>query len=289
MNTKKIKMSLSLVVMSTLTPFTFAKDILTSTPVTYMISQQLMQGTGIETTYLPPKRYGIERVANWFANQGQEQVIEAGKSATVAITLGAIWHQDPTYVYARQGNIRLIEIDASQAISPRAQGVAVLTLDKGKTSKYAWLNSVNLIRMASIVGEDLQKIYPEHQEAIEKNHQGLMLKMRELINQQQEAIFEMEMDSVILLDESLEDFASGNQLFVAGRQFKPELEWSEADKHSLKAQFEQDKTLRIVTSRRPSNMLKALVSPHRILQVDSVDRMGSKSIKIEKPLARWRL
>jgi hypothetical protein len=262
MNTKKIKMSLSLVVMSTLTPFTFAKDILTSTPVTYMISQQLMQGTGIETTYLPPKRYGIERVANWFANQGQEQVIEAGKSATVAITLGAIWHQDPTYVYARQGNIRLIEIDASQAISPRAQGVAVLTLDKGKTSKYAWLNSVNLFRMASIVGEDLQKIYPEHQEAIEKNHQGLMLKMRELINQQQEAIFEMEMDSVILLDESLEDFASGNQLFVAGRQFKPELEWSEADKHSLKAQFEQDKTLRIVTSRRPSNMLKTLVSQH---------------------------
>ncbi|BDR20745.1 ABC transporter substrate-binding protein [Vibrio sp. STUT-A16] len=248
-----------------------------------------MKGTGIETQYLPPKRYGVERLENWFVNKGTEQVKQAGQAATVAITLGAIWKQDPTYVYARQGNIHLIEIDASQAISPRAQGVAVLTLENGSTSKYAWLNPTNLIRMAGIVGEDLQRVYPEHQKAIQTNQQAFMLNVRELINQQQAEIFDKGIDSVVLMSESLEDFASGNQLFVVGREFKPELEWTEEDKLSLKAQFEQDKTLWLVTDKRPSKTLTSLIKPSRILQIDVIDRWGSKGIKTEKPLARWEM
>ncbi len=267
---------MGLVLTSTFAPFSYGKDIITSTPVTYMLSEQLMQGTGIETSYLPPKRYGVERLVNWFASKGQQQAIKAGQEATVAITLGAIWHQDPTFVYARQGNIRLIEIDASQAISPRAPGVAALTLDNGDTSKYAWMNPTNLIRMAAIVGEDLQKVYPQYQAQIEKNQQALMLEVRELINQQQDVIFAKEIDSVVLLGESLEDFASGNQLFVVDRQFKPELEWSEVEKLSLKAQFEEDKTLWLITDKRPSKQLQSIISPDRILQIDVIDRWGVK-------------
>ncbi|CAK6712163.1 zinc ABC transporter solute-binding protein [Vibrio harveyi] len=289
MKMKKQIITMGLVLTSTFAPFSYGKDIITSTPVTYMLSEQLMQGTGIETSYLPPKRYGVERLVNWFASKGQQQAIKAGQEATVAITLGAIWHQDPTFVYARQGNIRLIEIDASQAISPRAPGVAALTLDNGDTSKYAWMNPTNLIRMAAIVGEDLQKVYPQYQAQIEKNQQALMLEVRELINQQQDVIFAKEIDSVVLLGESLEDFASGNQLFVVDRQFKPELEWSEAEKLSLKAQFEEDKTLWLITDKRPSKQLQSIISPDRILQIDAIDRWGSKGIKTEKPLARWQL
>ncbi|MGR5380727.1 metal ABC transporter solute-binding protein, Zn/Mn family [Vibrio harveyi] len=289
MKMKKQIITMGLVLTSTFAPFSYGKDIITSTPVTYMLSEQLMQGTGIETSYLPPKRYGVERLVNWFASKGQQQAIKAGQEATVAITLGAIWHQDPTFVYARQGNIRLIEIDASQAISPRATGVAALTLDNGDTSKYAWMNPTNLIRMAAIVGEDLQKVYPQYQAQIEKNQQALMLEVRELINQQQDVIFTKEIDSVVLLGESLEDFASGNQLFVVDRQFKPELEWSEAEKLSLKAQFEEDKTLWLITDKRPSKQLQSIISPDRILQIDVIDRWGSKGIKTEKPLARWQL
>nr|WP_050908412.1 zinc ABC transporter substrate-binding protein [Vibrio harveyi] len=289
MKMKKQIITMGLVLTSTFAPFSYGKDIIASTPVTYMLSEQLMQGTGIETSYLPPKRYGVERLVNWFASKGQQQAIKAGQEATVAITLGAIWHQDPTFVYARQGNIRLIEIDASQAISPRAPGVAALTLDNGDTSKYAWMNPTNLIRMAAIVGEDLQKVYPQYQAQIEKNQQALMLEVRELINQQQDVIFAKEIDSVVLLGESLEDFASGNQLFVVDRQFKPELEWSEAEKLSLKAQFEEDKTLWLITDKRPSKQLQSIISPDRILQIDAIDRWGSKGIKTEKPLARWQL
>ncbi|MCV5977157.1 hypothetical protein OFO29_32960, partial [Escherichia coli] len=92
-------------------------------------------------------------------------------------------------------------------------------LEDGATSKYVWLNPSNLIRMTAIVGDDLQKLYPQFQEQIQSNQQALMLSVRELINQQQAVIFEKEIDSIVLMSESLEDFASGNQLFVVKRQF----------------------------------------------------------------------
>lgn len=48
MNTKKLIIGLGIIAASAYTPLTVAKDILTSTPVTYMLSQQLMQGTGLK-------------------------------------------------------------------------------------------------------------------------------------------------------------------------------------------------------------------------------------------------
>ena len=40
-----------------------AEDILTSTPVTYALATELTKGTDITTEYLPPKRYGIDRLS----------------------------------------------------------------------------------------------------------------------------------------------------------------------------------------------------------------------------------
>ncbi len=266
-----------------------ANDIVTSTPVTYMLATQLTLDTPLNTQYLPPKRYGVERLSNWYATKGGEKAKQAGAQAKVAITLGAVWPQDPTFVYARQGNIGLIEIDASQAISPRAQGVASLTLASGDLSKYVWLNSTNLTRMAAIVGEDLQRLFPQHKAIIANNQDRLTLQFRALINQQQGFLIEKGIDSVVLLNQALEDFAAGNQLFVVERHYAPQLEWSEQDKEALRQQFLDDDSLWLLTSKRPSKALLALVPAHRILHVDSLDRMGSQGISLSQPLIRWQL
>lgn len=266
-----------------------AKDILTSTPVTYAIASELMKGTDVTTQYLPPKRYGIERLPNWFESKGSKTVEKAGESATVAISISSVWQADPTFIYARQGNIRLVEIDAAQALTPRAQGVAALLLNDGSISKYSWLNPTNLIRMSSIVADDLKKLWPEHFVVIDTNLQRMMLEVRELINVQQGTIFENDIDSVVLLSETLEDFVSGNQLFVADRLFDAELEWNETQKQHLKTQFTEDETLWLVTSRKPSKLLLELVPNHRILVVDPIDRWGSKGIDSAKPFERWQI
>jgi len=162
-----------------------AADILTATPVTYMLATELTKGTDITTQYLPPKRYGLSRLPNWFNSKGATLTAQAAIDAQVAITLGAVWSQDPLFVHARKGNIRMIEVDASQAISPRAQGVAALRLEDGSISPYTWLNPTNLTRMTAIVSQDLQQVWPLQAATIASNQQALMMSVRYLINQQQ--------------------------------------------------------------------------------------------------------
>ncbi|TEW54585.1 ABC transporter substrate-binding protein [Psychromonas sp. RZ22] len=266
----------------------WAKDILTTAPVTYMIATQLMKGSPITTSYLAPKRYGIERLNNWYMSKGTEKALHAGKEATVAITLKALWPQDPLFIYARQGNIKLIEIDASQSLAPLAKGVATVTLNNGKSSIYAWLNPNNLGTMLSIVSDDLQKIWPEYATLIEKNQQRLLVDIRLLINQQQQVLFDKEIDSVVLLSEQLEDFSSANQLFVVKRLFKAELEWTEQDKLVLKTLLKESPHLWLLTSRKVSKNLRELLPDFKnILVVDSIDRWGSIGINNQHPLQRW--
>ncbi|KAB0465312.1 ABC transporter substrate-binding protein [Vibrio kanaloae] len=266
-----------------------AEDILTSTPVTYALATELTKGTDITTEYLPPKRYGIDRLPNWFGTKGVSKVLKSGEKATVALTLSSIWQADPTFVYARQGNIRLVEVDAAQAITPRAQGVAAITLSNGDVSKYAWLNPTNLTRMAAIVADDFKLLWPAQSETIDSNLQRVMLDVRELINKQQAVLLDNDVDSVLLLSESLEDFVSGSQLFVEERMFKAELEWTKQDKAKLKAMFFEDDTLWLVTAKKPSNLIKSLVPNERILVVDSVDRWGRVGIDAKAPFARWEV
>lgn len=265
-----------------------AKDILTTTPVTYMLATQLMKGTPVTTTYLAPKRYGIERLGNWFATKGEAKVMAEAQQATVAITLRSLWPQDPLFAYARQGNIKIIEVDASQSISPRAKGIATVQLDSGNTSIYAWLNPNNLSTMSSVVSDDLKRIWPEQKHIIEQNQQQLLVDIRQLINQQQSTLFDKEIDSVVLLSTQLEDFASANQLFVVDRLYKEALNWTAEDKAQLKALIEASPELWILTTRKVSAQLKQLLPEFdHILHVNSIDRWGSRGISLEQPLQAW--
>lgn len=266
-----------------------AADVLTATPVTYMLSSELLKETSLTTKYLPPNRYGIERLPNWFANKGSKAVQDSAKTAQAVVTIGAVWADDPLYVNARYSNIQIIEVDASQAITPRAQGVAALRLSDGSTSKYAWLNPTNLIRMVAIVSDDFQRIWPDKSEQIQKNQEQFMLSVRQLINQQQKVILDNDIDSVILLSEQLEDFASGNQLFVVDRLTKPALEWTEDDKAQLKELIEEDESVWIITTQKPNKQMQALLPMDRVLVVDAVDRWGRAGINSKTPLQRWQL
>lgn len=265
-----------------------AKDILTTTPVTYMLATQLMQGTPITTTYVAPKRYGIERLSNWYAGKGAVKAIQAGEKATVAITLKALWAEDPLFIAARQGNIKLIEIDASQSITPRANGIASVQLEDGSSSLYAWLNPNNLSTMLSIVSDDLKRVWPAHKQQIDTNLQGLLMASRKLINQQQQTLFDKEIDSVVLLSDQLEDFASANQLFVVQRLTKAEMEWTEQDKVALQTLIQESPHLWLVTSKKVSQQLTELLPDFsNFLVVDSIDRWGRAGINPEQPLQRW--
>ncbi|PKF63322.1 ABC transporter substrate-binding protein [Psychromonas sp. psych-6C06] len=294
MNTKSLSLWLRLahcgVLLSLVLPSKIlASDILTSTPVTYLLASQLMKNTPITTTYLAPKRYGIERLENWFATKGMKVAEKAAKKATVTVTLKSLWPQDPLFNATRQGNIRLIEIDASQAFTMHTKGVATVQLPAGGHSLYAWLNPNNLGTMMSIVSDDLQRVWPEHATMIEENQQALLLNIRKLINAQQQHLLGNQIDSVILLSNQLEDFASANQLFVEQRLFKAELEWTEQDKEALKSWIKESPNTWILSTRKTSLQLQQLLPDFtQMLVIDSLDRWGRKGINPEAPLQRWQ-
>ncbi|MCG7496037.1 zinc ABC transporter substrate-binding protein [Vibrio sp. Of7-15] len=281
-------LALSMVIGSVLPAVVNAADVLTSTPTTYMLASQLLDETSITVSQLTPKRYGLHRQPNWFDGKGAEFVAQAAKEAEVVISMKSVWAQDPIYDHTRMSNIRLIEVDASQAISPRAESVASIKQVDGAVSPYVWLNPANLVRMTNIIASDLVRVWPEHQQKIRDNQRSLSALIR---NQQRETSAKLashQVDAVIVLNESLMDYSAGHNLFVVDALFKPELEWSEQEKNNLRSQLKEDPTLWLLTTRKPSAALKQLLGDFsQYLVVDPIDRWG-RGIDGTDPLARWQ-
>ncbi len=96
------------------------------------------------------------------------------------------------------------------------------------------------MRMAEIVNADLQRIWPEHKDKMQHNYGALLKRMQALATGQQTELMQAGIDSVILLDQALEDFVRANDLYVLERQFKSNLDWSEADKATIADWYEEE-------------------------------------------------
>ncbi|MCP4325068.1 MAG: ABC transporter substrate-binding protein [Psychromonas sp.] len=266
----------------------FASQILTTTPVTYMLATQLMKGSKIETEYLAPHRYAINRLPNWFKGKGQGKAQQAAQKASVVITLGSVWPQDPLYIFSRQANINIIEIDASQAKTVTADSVATRWQTAKIVSPYVWLNSNNLVVMSKIVADDLKRIWPQHNALIEMNQEQLLSQVQLLINSQQQLLFDKGIDAVVLLSDKLLDFVSGNQLFVVKQISESELQWSEQQKLDLIKLLKSDASLWVISDKKSNQFIKQQLPEFKqYLHIDLIDRMGSKGIDKSLPLQRW--
>lgn len=263
-------------------------DVLTSLPATYMIVDQLTQGTGLKVENLAPPRFGFERLPGWYEQQGAEQVAEVTGQAQVVVSMGSIWQADPLYPHTRAHNIQVINVDAGQALLPNGQAVTALHTQDG-VSPYVWLSAANLMRMTEIIGDDFVRIWPEHKQTISDNQGQLLQSLKELSASQQRQLFEAEIDSVILLEEALEDFVLANDLFVLERKFKPNLDWNEQDIADIAEWVKEEPELWVLTT-RPVNqrLLKLLPEGVSVLRIDPLDRWG-RGIQVDNPLQRWNL
>jgi hypothetical protein len=263
------------------------QSVLTSLPVTYLLTSQLLQGTNLSVAYLPSPRFSLNRHLSWFESH-QQEVAQKAESALAVVTIASIWPQDPLYPQVRQFNVRIVPIDAAQAISPRAQAVASLRNKEGTLSPYVWLNPVNLTTMLNIISQDLQQIFPQHAQRIADNQSQSAAAITALMLANQQFLFDQEIESVVLLDPALLDFAAGYSLYVHGHLFKPELEWNEQDKKQLKQWIEQDPSAWIVATRAQSKQLKQILPQFsRYLLVDPIQRFD-RGFELSSPWQRWR-
>ncbi|MBY6016464.1 metal ABC transporter substrate-binding protein [Halomonas denitrificans] len=262
--------------------------LLTHLPATYMVASELTDGTGVKVEYLPPRRYGLSRLPAWFSGQGSDAVAKAAADADAVITIGSVWPADPLYPHVRAHNIRAIELDASRALTPKGSAVVTREMENGEISPYIWLNPANLSRMTDILASDLKALYPSHADKIGSNQSTLKQAIAQLQQQQQQALLNAGVDAVVVLDDRLEDFVSGNGLFVLARNTKPALTWTEQDKAELKALAEEEGALVLLSAGDvPANLLEGIDNVS-VIRLDSLDRWG-RGIDAKAPLKRWQL
>lgn len=143
----------------------------TVTPIAYSLSAGLLEGTDIETHFLPPQRLPVNRIENWL-RKNRSQKFEAFDA------LVSIGDAVPEYAFSntlRQTNIRLVTIDIAYARLP--EGEKVVLSDR---KEYFWLNANNLLLMLGILKRDLALLWPEHRQTINENYQTIAGELRKL-------------------------------------------------------------------------------------------------------------
>lgn len=145
--------------------------VVTTLPVSQLLSESLLAGTDIEPMYLPPKRLPVKRIASWLKSKSTERIQKAGPFDAL-ITVESIWPQFAAYGKVRTGNIRVVPIDIAQELNEPGSRVR-RSANPAHQRHYFWLDTDNLLVMGQILARDLGSLWPDQLDQIRKNLQSL--------------------------------------------------------------------------------------------------------------------
>jgi ABC-type Zn uptake system ZnuABC Zn-binding protein ZnuA len=148
---------------------------------------------------------------------------------------------DPLYRFARNANIRIVDVDAALPWSLDAPGVALADTPvsnaswgrdpdapEGATAPYFWLSVSNAIRMGDIVGSDLKALFPDHASTISRNLDGLKRSLLKLRGDYQDKLIEASGD-VYALTGDFVYLTNDMGLLVDGYFIKQDVRWTKSD------------------------------------------------------------
>ena len=215
--------------------------VLTGTQATYSLTMALAHETPIRVQNVPPdgRQFGslrdyIERRLDTLAGTFME--------ATAVVTLTNALPGDPLYRFAREANIRIVDIEAGIPWSLDAPGVALADTpvsnvawgsdtDQAETAvaPYFWLSVSNAIRMADIIAHDLEALFPVSAETIAANLETVKRSLLDLRGDYQNRLIESGADVVFALTSDFVYVTNDMGLFVDGYFVKQDVRWTEAD------------------------------------------------------------
>jgi|GEM_PF-1033568 len=205
-------------------------QVATNLPVLQLITQQLTTDTPVEVSYLPPRRYPVNRIPSWLQHKANQK-LDRQLAFDALITVESIWPEFSSYPLLRSRNIRLVQIDAARQLIP---GGAKVVLAREQQQGYFWLAPDNLLVMANIISQELARMWPEYQLQLERNRGKLAADIRR---------YSLQLDNLLataLIDELVIDIpqltplvqatslplvkgdspAFGNRLMIAAKQRK---------------------------------------------------------------------
>ncbi len=232
--------------------------IITSLPVTTLLTSHLTAGTEIETTLVIPSSYSVGAQKNYFKKN--RNFAEQAAGAAACITIAAAWKEDSLYPFARRHNIHIVEIDAA-APKDRSRTGGVLLTGQGtnRISPYIWRSPANLTRMAEFICRDLQQLFPQYATELKNNLLTLQRQIFQLRTRCEIALSEKEGGAVAALTDAFDYLTSEFGIEVDRYFLKEEIDWTEKDYSNFTSYLKENGITVVLCNRPPrENIAKAI-------------------------------
>jgi ABC-type Zn uptake system ZnuABC Zn-binding protein ZnuA len=245
--------------------------VLTGTQATYSVTSALAKGTPIRVQNVPPdgRQFGLLKD---YIQRRTDTLAPTFEAATAVVSLTNALPGDPLYRFAREANIRIVDIEAGIPWSLDAPGVALADTpasnvswggdtDRPETAvaPYFWLSVSNAIRMGDIVAHDLEALFPDSAETIAANLEALKQMLLELRGEYQNRLIASGADVVFALTSDFVYLTNDMGLFVDGYFVKQDVRWTEADLAALTKHL-RDNAIKVVIHKwQPSDAIQNAV------------------------------
>jgi ABC-type Zn uptake system ZnuABC Zn-binding protein ZnuA len=257
------------------TDFTAAQSapptVLTGTQATYSIAKALTAGTPIEVVNVPADGRQLSLLKDYIERR-KDTLAPTFAAATAVVALTNALPGDPLYRFAREANVRIVDIDAAVPWSLERPGVALAESPASdvpwgsdtdpvatETAPYFWLSVSNAIRMGDIVAHDLAALFPDSGATIAKNLDDFKRSLLALRNSYQDRLIASGADVVFALTGDFVYLTNDLGLFVDGYFVKQDVRWTPDDLKNL-TQHLRDHGIRVVVHRwQPSDVIQEAV------------------------------
>jgi ABC-type Zn uptake system ZnuABC Zn-binding protein ZnuA len=229
--------------------------VLTGIQATYSIATALTAGTPIRVQNVPPDGREMS-VQKDYISRRMEALSKQFAVASAVITITNAVPSDPLYRYAREANIRIVNIDAALPWSLDRPGVALAdspasSVAWGKeadavsgTAPYFWLSVSNTIRMSDLIAHDLSALFPDSATSIAKNLDGFKRSMLKMRGDYQDQLMDAGGD-VFALAGDFVYLTNDMGLLVDGYFIKQDVRWTKSDLDGLTKHL-RDHRIRVV-------------------------------------------
>ncbi len=246
--------------------------ILTGNQATYSLASALTRETPIQVLNVPRDGRQMSLLKDYIGRR-TEALSPTFAAATAVISVTNALPGDPIYRFARDANIRIVDIDAALPWSLNTPGVAladtpVSNVDWGTDTDpagaaiapYFWLSLSNAIRMGDIIAHDLIELFPDFETTIHSNLDDLKWSLLNLRNEYQNRLIEAGADTVFALTGDFVYLTNDMGLYVDGYFIKQDIRWTEADLDFLTSHLRQREIKVVIHKWMPSDAILGAVS-----------------------------
>jgi ABC-type Zn uptake system ZnuABC Zn-binding protein ZnuA len=269
--------------------------VLTGTQATYSLTVALTNGTPIRVQNVPADGRQLAALKDYIARR-MDTLAQTFADATAVVTLTNALPGDPLYRFAREANIRIVDIEAGIPWSLDAPGVALADTPASNVAwgsdtdsfeptvaPYFWLSVSNAIRMGDIIARDLEALFPDSAATIGANLETLKRSLLDLRGDYQDRLIESGADVVFALAGDFVYLTNDMGLYVDGYFIKQDVRWTDADLAALTKHLRDNAIEVVIHKWLPSEAIQNAVrsAGAKLVVLDA----GDPGVVVERALA----